>query len=58
MVYRLNAAGKESVLYNFKGQSDGDGPSAGVVEDSKGNLYGTTWAGGDHDCGVIFELTL
>ena len=57
VAYKLSAAGKESVLYNFNGGSGGDGPSAGVVEDSKGNLYGTTWAGGDHDCGVIFELT-
>ena len=59
VAYKLSAAGKESVLYNFKGGSDGDGPSAGVVEDSKGNLYGTTSVGGDAscDCGVIFELT-
>jgi len=59
VAYKLSAAGKESVFYNFKGGSDGDGPSAGVVEDSKGNLYGTTSVGGDAscDCGVIFELT-
>jgi uncharacterized repeat protein (TIGR03803 family) len=59
VVYKLNVAGKESVLYNFKGQSDGGDPSAGVVEDRKGNLYGTTSGGGDASCvcGVIFELT-
>jgi uncharacterized repeat protein (TIGR03803 family) len=57
VAYKLSAAGKESVVYNFNGGSGGDGPSAGVVEDRKGNLYGTTWVGGDHDYGVIFELT-
>jgi uncharacterized repeat protein (TIGR03803 family) len=63
LVYKLTARGKESVLYNFKGQSDGGDPETGVVEDSKGNLYGTTLNGGDlscgqfgQGCGVIFEL--
>ena len=65
VVFKLTAAGKESVLYNFKRQSDGGVPYAGVVEDSKGNLCGTTVYGGDlsctpgngEGCGVIFELT-
>ncbi len=65
VVFKLTGAGKESVLYNFKRQSDGGVPYTGVVEDSKGNLYGTTVYGGDlsctpgngEGCGVIFELT-
>jgi uncharacterized repeat protein (TIGR03803 family) len=65
VVFKLTAAGKESVLYNFKRQSDGGVPYAGVVKDGKGNLYGTTEYGGDlscipgngEGCGVIFELT-
>ena len=64
LVYKLTAMGKESVLYNFKGQTDGGEPETGVVEDSRGNLYGTTLSGGDlscgqsgQGCGVIFELT-
>lgn len=64
VVFKITAAGKESVLYNFKRQSDGGVPYTGVVEDSKGNLYGTTVYGGDLSCtpgsgggcGVIFEL--
>jgi uncharacterized repeat protein (TIGR03803 family) len=65
VVYKLTAGGKESVLSNFKGQADGGDPEAKVVEDSKGNLYGTAISGGDLSCtpgqgtgcGVIFELT-
>lgn len=64
-VFKLTAGGKESVLYNFKRRSDGGNPYAGVIEDSKGNLYGTTIYGGDLSCkpgdgigcGVIFEIT-
>jgi uncharacterized repeat protein (TIGR03803 family) len=59
------AGGQESVLYNFKDKLDGGYPSAGVVEDSNYNLYGTTKAGGDlnctdygQGCGVIFEITV
>ena len=65
VVFKLTPSGKESLLHNFKGQRDGGDPSGGVVEDSKGNLYGTTVYGGDlsctpgngEGCGVIFELT-
>jgi uncharacterized repeat protein (TIGR03803 family) len=64
VVFKITSAGKESVLYNFKRQSDGGVPYTGVVEDSKGNLYGTTVYGGHlsctpgsgEGCGVIFEL--
>ena len=49
-------------LYDFTGGADGGNPAGGVVLDSKGNLFGTTVAGGDFSgclvgCGVIFEIT-
>lgn len=53
----------ETILYNFHGNSDGGGPSAGVVMDSEGNLFGTTQQGGVRNgncsvgCGVVFELS-
>jgi|HubBroStandDraft_6_1064221.scaffolds.fasta_scaffold00377_18 uncharacterized repeat protein (TIGR03803 family) len=48
----------EAVVHNFAGApSDGAYPNAGVIFDSKGNLYGTTPQGGAHDGGTVFELT-
>jgi len=50
------AASKETVLYNFQGGSDGDLPLAGVIFDAQGNLYGTTYLGGDSGFGGVFKL--
>src|ERR1700743_1140196 len=46
-------------LHSFCAQSgcaDGREPSAGLVADGGGNLYGTTLFGGDAGVGVAFEL--
>lgn len=54
---------QEIVLYSFTGGSDGKNAYGGVTLDAKGNLYGTTVAGGSggvcsgDGCGVVFELT-
>jgi uncharacterized repeat protein (TIGR03803 family) len=54
---------KETVLYNFVAGTDGKNPYGGVAIDSKGNLFGTTVAGGSggtcagDGCGVVFMLT-
>jgi uncharacterized repeat protein (TIGR03803 family) len=47
----------ETVLYTFTGGDDGGSPIAGLVSDSSGDLYGTTWMGGAQSSGVAFELT-
>jgi uncharacterized repeat protein (TIGR03803 family) len=47
----------ESVLYHFTGGTDGSSPSASLVFDGAGNLYGTTIDGGALGLGVVFELT-
>ncbi len=44
-VFKIDAAGGETVLYSFTGGNDGKWP-IGLVEDSAGNLYGCTQLGG------------
>jgi uncharacterized repeat protein (TIGR03803 family) len=47
----------EKILYSFKGGTkDGREPAAGVVLDSDGNIYGTTFYGGTLNDGTVFEL--
>lgn len=46
----------EKVLYSFTGGADGAYPTAGVVLDSSGNIYGTTTNGGTSGWGTAFEL--
>jgi uncharacterized repeat protein (TIGR03803 family) len=51
--------GKEKTLYNFctvESCLDGDGPTAELVTDRSGNLYGTTESGGARGFGTVFEL--
>jgi uncharacterized repeat protein (TIGR03803 family) len=47
----------ETVLYSFKGAPDGANPIAGVTIDAAGNLYGTTYNGGDHSLGALYKLS-
>jgi uncharacterized repeat protein (TIGR03803 family) len=45
-----------TMLYSFNGSADGNGPVAGLVRDSAGNLYGTTQFGGSFSNGVVFKV--
>ncbi len=47
----------EKVVYTFQGGSDGRYPAAGLIFDSAGNLYGSTFLGGDGQGGTVFELS-
>jgi uncharacterized repeat protein (TIGR03803 family) len=49
------AASKYRVLHRFAGK-DGVGPQASLIFDAAGNLYGTTFIGGDGNNGTVFEL--
>ena len=64
-VFRLSAQASppwhETVLDNFDCYADGKNPYGGVTLDGKGNLDGTTVAGGSggscsDGCGVVFQL--
>jgi uncharacterized repeat protein (TIGR03803 family) len=46
----------ETVLYSFSGGLDGANPYAGLLFDTVGNLYGTTYSGGANSVGTVFEL--
>ncbi|MGA9017839.1 MAG: choice-of-anchor tandem repeat GloVer-containing protein [Candidatus Cybelea sp.] len=54
----------QKILWNFKGgPSDGSSPGSSLSFDSAGDIYGTTYFGGDtscadgYGCGTIFKLT-
>ena len=47
----------ETTLHHFVGGSDGEVPVSGVILDSNGNVYGTTYYGGAANAGTIFELS-
>ena len=67
VVFKVDTTAKETVLYTFTGGADGGSPSAGLLRDQQGNLYGTTQNGGDlgsqqgwcagFGCGVVFKLS-
>jgi uncharacterized repeat protein (TIGR03803 family) len=67
MVYKLSPTGEETILYSFFGDFDGENPYAGLVRDPAGNLYGTTYEGGNKGncyggffysgCGTVFEIS-
>ncbi len=66
-VFKIDPAGKYTVLYAFTGGADGGDPETSLILDSEGNIYGTT-AGGGHQggfacvfgsyggCGVVFKV--
>jgi uncharacterized repeat protein (TIGR03803 family) len=62
-IFKIDATGKETVLYNFTDGTDGAFPATGVILDPAGNLYGTSPLGGNLTkcppylgCGTVFKL--
>jgi len=64
-VFKVTPGGSLTTLYSFCAQSgcaDGSFPTAGLVQGSDGNFYGTTSTGGgggscSHGCGSVFKIT-
>jgi uncharacterized repeat protein (TIGR03803 family) len=64
-IFMLSRTGIYTVLHNFAGYpTDGQSPNAPLVQDAEGNLYGTTFIGGNSacsndtpGCGTVFMLT-
>lgn len=60
-LFKITTAGKLTTLYNFCSKSDcvdGNSPQGGLVQDTNGNFYGTTYYGGTDGIGTIFSLSV
>lgn len=53
VLYKLDSAGSYTALYSFSGGAAGSEPYAGVILDQAGNIYGTTYLGGE---GAVYKL--
>jgi uncharacterized repeat protein (TIGR03803 family) len=47
----------DMLLHSFGSGNDGQNPTAGLIADSAGNLYGTTSGGGTNHKGTVFALS-
>jgi uncharacterized repeat protein (TIGR03803 family) len=56
VVFKLAPSGELSVLHTFTGKKDGAVPQAGLLLDAAGNLFGTTFGGGNKKLGTVFKI--
>ena len=56
-VFQVTPAGALTLLYSFTGAGDGGYPSAGLIQGTDGNFYGTTSQGGAANAGTVFQMT-
>ena len=57
IVFELTPSGTETILHTFGGSPDGASAWSGLVFDTTGNLYGTTFAGGASGNGTVYKVT-
>jgi uncharacterized repeat protein (TIGR03803 family) len=55
-VFKIDRTGHFSLLHSFAGNPDGVNPVSPVVVDPAGNVYGTTFYGGESGYGSVFEI--
>ena len=56
-VFRLSKTRELTVLHTFRGGPDGSSPQPGLLLDSAGSLYGTTFQGGKSERGIVFKIS-
>ena len=59
IVYRLQKSGSQwtkTILHNFSGGSDGQDPSANLLRDVHGNLFGMAQYGGTSNDGIVYKV--
>jgi uncharacterized repeat protein (TIGR03803 family) len=58
-VFKVTSEGTKVVLHEFRGGKSGDGkfPNPALILDGSGNVYGTTYMGGDKGRGAVFQIT-
>ena len=54
-VFEFSAAGEMTLLYSFLAGADGESPDAPLFRAANGDLYGTTFEGGNGE-GTVFKL--
>jgi uncharacterized repeat protein (TIGR03803 family) len=60
-VFKITPSGKLTTLYSFCSQAnctDGQNPTADLIQAANGTLYGTTRYGGANGFGTVFKMTL
>ena len=60
-IFKITPNGELTTLYNFCAESpcsDGQWPYGGLVQDTDGTFYGTTWGGGSSNEGTVFSLSM
>ncbi len=56
-IFKISSGGNYSVVKNFSVGVDGGYPYAGLMQNTDGNFYGITRAGGAKSGGTIYKLT-
>ena len=59
VIFKMTKAGKVTVLHPFAGTGGNDGsqPIGGLVQANDGTIYGTTFAGGTIQKGIVFKIS-
>jgi uncharacterized repeat protein (TIGR03803 family) len=56
VAFKIDPSGNFTVLHAFGASGDGFGSDSPLLLDAAGNLYGTTYGGGAHHEGTVFQL--